>query len=499
MCIADLHNEWVCVLQNFTSVRKHGMIEKYKGVWLEMERKMLWKAEDPGKTMQFLLLLAAGISVLLFVPIDSLFPGMGYFFAEKWLAVPSLLFAGSVLCQRHSGEVKKRLLLSGITVLWFTAVQLQHHLSEMGSASFGLFAVVYILAFPFAAVSEEDNRRRGITWIGMSYVACSVLLIVLTGMLLLETVPETLTARVFWDGTRLNALWHPNASAGVFMLGIGFCLYFLVQTQKTWIRILLAALTAIEFGAMILTNSRTSILLTCGIFGGTLFFRIWKGGWKRFFVSAAAALAVIAALFFLSGELFDLHTQVRHNKMLHQLEKTHEAGDDQHVQLTEKADEIELTGASPQGSFAEDMWTLNGRTYIWKSAFTALRDNPSIVKWGTEYANIEISSRNHFPVAHSHNSWVEILMRLGIVGFVLALAYTAIAIKSLWRIFWHLGFGLSRKVVAMIVLCTMAAGFLEPYLFIGDISTLFVNFIFFFCTGYLDCWSMEKPDKRNIR
>lgn len=38
-----------------------------------------------------------------------------------------------------------------------------------------------------------------------------------------------------------------------------------------------------------------------------------------------------------------------------------------------------------------DMRTLNGHTIIWTSAFDALRDNPSLLLWGTEYVDAVIS------------------------------------------------------------------------------------------------------------
>lgn len=473
-----------------------------------MPMKLLQKQEISGKNMQLLFLLAAGSVVFLFVVIECLMPGMGYFFAEKYLAVPSLLFFGAALTQRLPRRVNWTLWLSALAVLWFAAVQLHHHLIQMSTRAFGPFAVMYLLAFPFAAVTE-DEEGTGMKWIGKIYVAASLMLVLFAGMLLLDAVPAALASGIYWDGARLSALWHPNVGACIFMIGIGFSLYFFFRADRKWVKGMMAVLAAAQFFAMALTNCRTSILMTCALIGGTVFFLIWKGSWKRFLMGAAAALVVMIALFALSGTLFDLHTEAQIAKLTAQLEeqekqeaaqKATEAPEEaseteaakkptQKLKKNKKTGEVTIAGQSNQGTLTGDLKTLNGRTKIWKAAFTALRDNPSTRIWGTEYVGIEISTRNSFPVEHSHNSWVEVLMHLGIPGLLISLIYTAIALVSALVLLWRQDVAMGKKVVALTVLCVMVAGFLEPYLFITNITTIFADFLFFFCTGYLAQWS----------
>lgn len=429
--------------------------------------------ETSGNNLQLLLLLAAGGTVFLYVPLNCLLPGMGYTIAEIYLAIPSLLFLASVSHCTFSGQAKSRLVLSGITMLWYMTVRMIHHFTYPVLRSFGLFTVIYFLAFPFAWVCREDIRKQGLKWIGTIYVVFTGVLLILTAMLLLDAVPEAWTSKLFWNGARLTVMWHPNVSAAIFMTGIGFCLYFWVQTTKTWVRIGLAGFMAMLLAAMSLTNSRTGILLTCGLLAGALFFRIWNRNRKTFVLGAAAALAVIAVLFWGTGKLFDLHTQMQSDKLLLQ---------------EESAREEALQGTSPQGSFSQDIRTLNGRTLIWEAAFSTLADNPEILIWGTEEVSSELSDRNPFPVDHSHNSWMEALLRLGIPGLALALVYTGMAIRSIWWALWSRDVDSGKKMVALLLLSLLAAGILEPYLFISTIHTLFANFLFFFCLGYLDCW-----------
>lgn len=460
------------------------------------------------KRMQLLYLVAAGIVLFPFVFVDGFFPGMGYFLAEKYMAIPCLLFFGSALCQPLTAAAKKTILVSCAAVAWFVLAQMQHHLSGMGTKSFGIFAVVYLLALPFAAVTEDHEKNVGLKWIGGIYMAFSLVLTAFCGMLLLDAVPSVLDPYVHWEGARATLFWHPNGGACILMLGIGFSLYFLTQAEKKWAQYLLTVLTGMQFVTICLTNSRTSIFLVCALVGGTVFFKIWKGTLKQFLAAAVAAVIVIAALVVTHTVLYDFHTQTQINKLLKaQAQQTEQiaetdsvretetpadqGGSIQNIQINEQTGEMTLSGSSGtnQGDLGKDLGSLNGRTSIWKAAITAVRDNPATGKWGTAYVSAEISSRNHFQAVNAHNSWLETMMQLGMPGLGLALVLTVIAVWNLWILMWRSRESLSRKIVAMMVICILCASLLEAYIFVGEMPTSFVNFSFFLCTGYLIQWN----------
>lgn len=478
------------------------------------------KEAEQRKTVQLLYLIAAGIVLLPFEMVSTMFPAypaIGYFMAEKYMAVPCLLFFGSALTQRLSPSAKRSLLLSALAVLWFVVVQTQRYLTGVGLRHFGIFAVAYLLAFPYAAVTEDGRENRGLKWIGRIYVAISLLMTLFVGMLLLDVLPEILSASIMWDGARALIFWHPNGSSCVLMLGIGFSLYLLVQTEKKWEKWILLILTVLEFGALFLTNSRTSIFLTSAMAGGTVFFMIWKGSWKQFLAGAAAALAVILALVLLQSSVFKFHTKMQINKLVSQqaasaasesqtaspAEETilevevprqsapEQKPGDQKIHIDEQTGEITLSGAgySGQGELSKDIKHLNGRTSIWKAAFSSLRDNPSFLIWGTENVAAEISYRNSFYAVNAHNAWIQTLMLLGVPGFLVAVVYTVIAVWNLWILMWRKNEDMGKKIVAMMVVCLLVASVMETYLFVGEVYTNFANFVFFLCTGYLIQWN----------
>lgn len=453
--------------------------------------KLLQKEEISIKTIQLLLLLAAGIVIFPAMLVDGLFPGYGTYAVQKFIVVPSLLFFGSALSLRLSSAARRSMLLSVAMVLWFVMVQTQRWLTQSATGCFSIFAVGYLLAFPFATVTEDGGKQLGLKWIGGFYVAYALLMVVFAGMLLMDAVPDVLASSVRLDGTRAAIFSHPNGGGCILMLGIGFSLYFMTRSKKKWQICVWGVLTALQFGVQTLTNSRTSIFITAALLGGTLFFRIWNGSWKRFLAGAAAALVVIVALFSLSGKLYGLHTRVQISKLLAQAEQQAEENENQTLYVDEETGQVQILGSdfSVQRELSEDLRTLNGRTNIWKAAFASLRDNPGFKLWGTEYASAELSYRIHFTVVNAHNAWIQMLLQMGIPGFLLAMVYTLTAVFHIWKLLWRKEEDLSRKVVALLLVCLLGASLLEVYLFNGEL--LFTHFLFLLCTGYLIQWNTE--------
>ena len=83
-------------------------------------------------------------------------------------------------------------------------------------------------------------------------------------------------------------------------------------------------------------------------------------------------------------------------------------------------------------------------------------------------------------------------MRMGFPGLVMALVFTVLSGFSAAKLLLSSGTELWKKIVAMLAMCVMASGFLEPYLFITNVYYHVTDFTFFFLTGYLDFWCNRK-------
>ena len=456
--------------------------------------KWLQKEGTSSKNVPMLLLLAAGIIEFLFVTLENQFSGIGYYLAETYVIVPCLLLLGYVLQEKRNPFARRRLLLAGAAVGWFVIVQCIHKLSGMENHPMATVFFVYLMAFPFASLTD-DRKNAGLWCIGGVFIAAALVLVGYSAMLLLDLVPGGMEAYLYWDGARLHALWHPNVAAGYFMIGIGFSLALCFLTRKKLVKVLLAGGIALQLMAMALTNCRTTLLLTGAMLGGTAFFRICKGGgWKRLVLGLLAAAVILVGCFKLSGMLF----QWNNDRLLERMTAV-QAEPSSDLEVSEKEvvlieDTGIILGDNEQGSLVNDMRTLNGRTLIWKAALKAIRNDKKLALWGTEYSGTYITVYSPIPVVHAHNSWMETLMRMGLPGLMMSLVFTALSVWSAAKLVLSPETLLWKKIIAMLAMCVMASGFLEPYLFLTNVYYHVTDFIFFFLTGYLDFWSNRKEN-----
>lgn len=465
----------------------------------------LSKEGSSERNIPLLLLLVVGVIEFLFITLESLFSGIGYYLAETYVVVPCLLLLGYALREKPTAFAQKRLLLASVAIFWFVIVQSIHKLSGMENHPMGTVFLVYLMAFPFAALTD-DRDNRGLRWIGGMFVTASLVLVFYTVLLLLNRIPAGLEGHLFWDGARLHPLWHPNIAASYFMMGIGFCLVFCTIARKLLAKAALILAILLQLMAMALTNCRTTLLLTGALLGGTLFFLIFKSSWKRFVLGLVAAALVLVCTFKVSGMLFQWNNDrllasfqaVQEEPVLFQEVKEASLASEIPADSEESEDLIIMEdtgiilGDNQQKSLMNDLRSLNGRTQIWEATLKAVRNDRSLKLWGTEYSGTIISIYHWFDVDHAHNSWLETLMRMGIPGLVIALVFTALSAWSGAKLLLSQSTPLWQKIAAMLTLCIMATGFLEPYLFITNVYYHVTDFAFFFLTGYLDYWCGHK-------
>ncbi len=467
--------------------------------------KWLSKNGTSEKNVPMLLLLAACTIEFLFIILERQFFNLGYYLAETYLIVPCMLFLGYVLRENRSRFASRQALLALAAIGWFVLVQLAHRLSNMGDQPIGTIFTVYLMAFPFAALAD-DRDNAGVRLLGGMFMAASLVLVFYGLLLFVDLVPVWMADYLYWDGARLQILWHPNVVASYLMIGIGFSMAFCAQTQKKSVKAALVGAVVLQMIAMALTNCRTTILLTGAMLGGTLFFLIFKGGWKQFLLGLMAAVLVLVGTFQLCGAIYrwnndrlidaylsSQETIMPEEEFWNAVAQSEEVPAEEIIVVGE--DSGILLGANGQHSLLEDLWSFNYRTNIWRAALSAVRDNKFLQLWGTEFSGTVIAAYlGHDPV-HAHNSWVETLVRTGIPGLVISLVFTVLSVWKAAQLVLTPGTELWKKIIAMLTMCLMASGFLESYLFIANLYYHIPGFVFFFLTGYLDFWC-NRPQKR---
>ena len=443
------------------------------------------QSECRGRRIQFFCLLAVLLITLVFFLLEDRASGLAYLLVERWITLPAMIFLGISLC--WEGNHRWQLYAGLAMIALFFLIQVLHLVLESEAKQIGTFVCAYGLCFPFAAATQDEKAQIGLKWMAGLFLAVGAVLTVYTALLLLNAVPAYLSNYLYWDGSRLFAMGHPNICATLLMISMVFCAGLALKSRKLWAKIGLVVLMLAQFFALSLTNGRTTIILTCLLLGGIAFCVIRGRGWKRAALALLATVVVMAAAFGASRAIYGW-TQNR----LIQLQKPATSTTEAAAPQTEtETDAPALVSNEYQGTLSGDLKTLNGRTFIWRYAIDGLQENPQVKLIGTEYVDVILSRYNPLPLYHTHNSWLEALYRMGLPGLAAALVITVLAVWSALVVLWR-NTDLWKSCVALLTLSLLGCAMLEPYLFVADVSYFYLDFLFLMCLGYLCLWRKEK-------
>ncbi|MDO5546402.1 MAG: O-antigen ligase family protein [Eubacteriales bacterium] len=445
-----------------------------------------------GAVQRLCLLVVLAVELLFFLPGEAA-DGIVYLFLEWKLVDVSILFLAASCCRGQLRQSKGSFLFALLVVLWFYVVRAAHLRLEGTNQDPGAFVCAYLLCLPFAAATGDKEKQWGLKCLSALFILVGAVFGIYALLLVTGHLPGWLDGYVFWDGARFGTMGHPNICATVLMISVGLTAGLVVKGKRLWCKCLLLALTALEFWALSMTNSRAAIVLTCALLGGLVFCRLRKPGWKGLALAFAAALAAMILLFCVSRSIFSWNN-ARLTELARQAQQT---GEQIGLELNEKG---QLATENGQGTFAKSMKTLNGRTEIWSAAMEALRDNPRILLFGTEHAGEIISPYwERMDAQHTHNAWLQALFQLGIPGLLAALALSVLAVWDGVVLLWR-NDDLLHSCVAMVVLCLMGCAVMEPYLFVVNAQFHYFDFLFLLCLGYMNQWRGQKrPSEGEIQ
>lgn len=435
---------------------------------------------------QYGCLAALGLMELALVAFGPVLNYLPYFVVEQLSVIPGLIFLGAVFAAKRSPFANRSLLAGIAAAAWILIAQVLQYVGGEMPDKIGIHWAAYLMAFPFAAMEKE--REKGLKLLAAVAVAIGSVMTLYAVLLSVDMLPGWLQGTVYWfSGVRLTVFSSCGTDGCYFMIGMAFALWLFFGTKTQWKKGLFLAAAAAQFIALILTNTRTTIFTTCAIIAGFVFFRIAKGGWKRFLAGLLAAVVVLSSLFFLSEAIFGLRkTAVQNAKAQQTAEETVAMEADAAKPAAEQPAE------KPGRSLANHIGTLNGRTTIWQSTLRAVRWNPKVFLRGTPYVGTVISAVDGAITAeHTHNSWLQMLVAFGFPGLLIGLYFTFLAVRGAVYLLLRADTDMSRRCVAMLVLCLLMAGFMETFLFTSYVFYHFINITFFLCTGYVDRWREE--------
>ena len=479
-----------------------------------------WNRLKQVDILYWCLLVVVALDVLLIA-----FAEYTQYYLKDYVMIPCAIFLYVTLTREKTTTAKVLLAMGLLMTGWFLFVQAIHHHTDMATRPMGMFFSIYLLALPFASVAREGERSNGLKMWATGFLGGTLVLLFFSACLLAGRLPQAFVTNIMYDFGRLNVMTHPNIFGGTLMIGVGFCLMMLSMTKRVWLKILLAVLLVLEFLTLALTNCRSAVIMGSLLMAGFVFFSISKGGFLRFVAGGLAAIVVAAGCFFGSQELFARHQErILEAMPIAQTLMVEDVADETHPVIASAAQTVtrriradvpirpgrviasavpSSVGNSPQRPLLETFPSFGGRTPIWQEEIKAIRQFPRVALLGVDYVMEFLDRTGNRSYAHSHNSWMEVLMILGAPGLAMACVFTLLAIWLILTTLFSRKTLLWQKTVAMLMICILGTAVTEPYLFLsGWVMSQghvfhYIDFTFFLCLGYLAYWRAEARAARS--
>lgn len=353
-------------------------------------------------------------------------------------------------------------------VAWVIVAKYFHGLFGEPREYIGVMVQRYLVLLPFGALMQDEKECKGLKGAGILTLGVCGYLCFWSILLFLNLVPGWMQNQVNWSGARMNTLWNPIIFAVILFMGIVLCVAFCFRVKKNRQRIALLLFAALQFLFISMTHSRTVILMICAFGAGTLFFAFGQRKLKRYILFGLAGVLLAAGLFGVSEAVYKANNQ----RLIRQLEASG-------VEFRINDQGYITDGVTNQGSLKEDMGSFNGRTGTWKIVVDAVKNNRELRLFGTSQFRKNIRQ----DMAHSHNSWLEMLVYLGLPGLLFSLVLTIEILIALARVFLF-SRDKMQLVLALFVLCMLPIGVMEPFLF----CTAHLGDLFILVCGYLWAW-----------
>ena len=385
-------------------------------------------------------------------------------------------------------------------VLWYllTRVLLGNGLLTRSFVVLVEMSILYGLAFPFARLSGDTDRRKVLDVLALVFV---VVLAAAAWLGVYFLVTGTgfympLSGEFYGKSPvheRLQVLGqNANHTAMLMNLGFFFTLYLLAgHFKKRWIAPAVLAMLGFYF-ALVLTNSRTSTIAFVICFGyaaGVLASRlpVVRRPWKAAVIVLVVLLALLA-----SYKSMDVSMN-----LLTRAAAAHRAAVSQSLPVEENAEAAEESAAEPLVNTREIELNLSSMSYrgdIYLAVLPVLRAEPDILLRGTMEDDMmsKIAAVCGYEYLHMHNSFLQVLMLLGIPGLLFALWLVLRGVLASLKLL----FGKTRaaeKLLPLIPMALLITSMAESLVFVPwmNLCWSLVNFLFLMVAGYL----IESGDK----
>lgn len=378
---------------------------------------------------------------------------------------------------RGSIRLKSTWTVGLLMLLWYilSRIFLGDTFLQRSAVTVADLAVLYALAFPFAQVSGDGNKRRVLDILSLVYVLTMTVIawmsiyLAVTGKSL--TMPQSGYDFAMSTSGRLYMLGqNPNHSAPLLAMALFLALYLLsCYRNKLWLIPGVIVIVGL-YGALTLTVSRTAFIAATATFGylaGCLASKIKvKKLWLKTLVVAAIVLA---------GMLLAYKSLDWVKELLFLLASTVQRGD------------LVFLAADRDMTIAVD--NMSGRGMIYSAILQVLREEPKVLLFGNLDLDVaaKISEVANYTYQHCHNSFLQVLMLMGLPGLLLVLWICVKLGLSVLKLLFAKDSAMAEKLLALVPVYFLVSSLAESLVFVPwmNLGWSLLNFWFLLISGYI--------------
>ncbi len=430
-----------------------------------------------------------------------------------------ILFLWDIIFFRNVLKTKYIWALAGLFVFTGVSVLLNYKYALVDNVKAA--ANMFIQFFVLYAVGNripKERIHRDVTVIGSVLGAMWLVMVVLSLFMYFFDVTYDMTHTLwgapstipqgfvrFHDGAVVMRLWgvfiDPNFAAAISIIVICFCVYMMHKTEKKWVKALHITNIVLQALYIVLSNSRMALII--------LLFLIFVGCWyisvikvrkskckaiaeKRIWRELTAlGLAVVVTVVGYVGVAVSKKALPFVQYGISSSVNDTEPGDN-------TPDKDNIASLDREDISSKDDIS-NGRLKMWGEGFEVLGKNAIVGVGPRSYHEVatemvaETGIKMKISKKSIHNSYMELLMGNGIVGFLMLLVFFVLCAKDAFVLrLKNTGSLFTVGILMLIVLSALAGGMFISSLFYYLSAISVVAFAMLgYAIGYMQCEKQE--------
>lgn len=431
-------------------------------------------------------------------------PFTGNFYLTLY-KIAGLFICSYLVFRRFKDGIEFKLIF--VYTLWLVFVRIVDGGLLVEGVTGGIFDMVVCIAMiGFAVVLSPEERLKWLDVIAVIYCVAYTLLAAVCIFGTLSHIPEM---NYLVEGTklyeylagRLYVLGEICNSVGAwYFIACMFLLYLFFRYKKTVFRVLIAFSFIVCYLTLALTFSRSSMVsfsVSMGMLAVliALHYRPQLSPVKK----AVVVVVLMCICFFAAYKSFNI-SAVLVDKVTGSAAETEVYGDDE-IFYESGINQDTIVVMSDRG------FSSSGRVELWKAAIMSLFDEPTrIITGSADLISSEKTNRyieENMPEEYAvygdrpnhHNTYLEFLMRSGLPGFLLMMAFFVILVVKMIRIFFSSAeaMGLEIKVLTLMLTGIMIFNLFESAFFcLIRLNTV----VFCIIAGYAIAYEKELQGKK---